>query len=582
MDKNAFVISALVDFPDDCGGIAFTPELVEQLIDRLQWMGARRVYWNHYSEEAWTRFNESRLAAGSTATQETLDNLGDPMLVGRRRAHERGMEFYATVKPYETGGSRASPAGSAETEYNPGLPCIGGMHASVQSWVMRRPEMRVRARTADLPGDLSATPITRIQLRQRDMAPIRIGPENLQVWTSADNNGYQQREVSFQVREGVDTCPRDVIDLHGEQVTSEGAQVRVLDITGLNLLDPFIAITTDFDDEGSFHNTTAEMVRAFGPDGAPVPIVVASQKAVWRPERDFRTGDLQFDGGIGDIAICLDVSNQSATFSGWQGSGSGTRDGVIALARGRNEHVSGSLCEAYPEVQEHWLDQVGECIAAGVDGVDVRISCHSCWTNTPDIYGFNEPVTAEYQRRYGVNPDVEPYDPELLGALRGEFFDRYLRSAKSRLSAAGKPMQLHFESESFRSDTNQGRWRTRPGNITFNWRGWLRSGLADEGTLFGRGWTPPRILDDAVAQDMIGEANAAGVPMHMNKQVSANGKEQADWLELSYRNGGFSGYTFYETASMFENILGPDGMLQFRPGLIEAIRERVESLGLME
>ena len=66
------------------------------------------------------------------------------MLVGRRLAHERGMEFYATVKPYETGGSRASPAGSAETEYNPGLPCIGGMHASVQSWVMRRPEMRVR------------------------------------------------------------------------------------------------------------------------------------------------------------------------------------------------------------------------------------------------------------------------------------------------------------------------------------------------------------------------------------------------------------------------------------------------------
>ena len=179
---------------------------------------------------------------------------------------------------------------------------------------------------------------------------------------------------------------------------------------------------------------------------------------------------------------------------------------MIAFARGRNEYLSGSVCEAYPEVREYWLDWVGQCIAAGVDGVDVRISCHSSWTNDPEKYGFNEPVAREYQRRYGANPDTEPYDPDLLGKLRGEFFDMFLRAAKTRLSAAGKRLSVHAEMESFRPDACQGRTRSRPGNIEFDWRGWLSSGLADEATLFSRAWDPDVTLADGLVLEMLGEA----------------------------------------------------------------------------
>ena len=56
--------------------------------------------------------------------------------------------------------------------------------------------------------------------------------------------------------------------MQGDHVTSKGDSVRVLDLTGLDLQDPFIAVTTTFDDdEGTFANTAFEMVRAYGPGG---------------------------------------------------------------------------------------------------------------------------------------------------------------------------------------------------------------------------------------------------------------------------------------------------------------------------
>ena len=243
MKNDRFLLSALVDFPDDCNRLTFTPDLVENLIDRLHWMGVRRVYWNYYQKGLWENF-----ADNSEATRQTLSNLGEPLALGCRLAHERGMEFYATIKPYETGASHANPKDSPEMMTVPGLPCIGGV-CKVDPWVMAQPEMRVRGRSADTPMGLEKIPIERIQLRQKDMAPVRIAPENIEIWTSDDNNGYRKQDLTFALTESVETCPRDVFELDGDRVTSKGESVRALNLSGLSLLDPFIAITTNFDDQ---------------------------------------------------------------------------------------------------------------------------------------------------------------------------------------------------------------------------------------------------------------------------------------------------------------------------------------------
>ncbi len=593
MKDRSFLLSALVDFPDDCQQIAFTEELLAQLMDRLRWMGVGRVYWNYYNAGLWKWFVEKvewratagRDDGGTSGARQTLENLGDPMLVGCRLAHERGMEFYAVIKPYENGVSHATPRAVLERSGLRGLPGIGGRYR-VDPWVLARPELRLRARQADVPVGLDTVPVTRIQLRQKDMTPVRIEPEHLEIWTSDDNNGYQKRAVQFSLSAGVETCPHDVVDMDGELVTRRGDQVRTLEITGLSLSEPFIAITTNFEgQDGTFCNTAVEMARAFGPDDQPLPIVVASHKAIWRPQRDLRSGDLEYDTGLGAVVVCLDVTNKAAEFDSALGHSSDARDGVIAFAKGRNAYLSGSLCEGDTEVQGFWLSWISDCIMAGVDGVDVRISCHSSWTDTPMIYGFNEPVLAEYKRRYGVDPDVESYDPALLGDLRGDFFDQFLGAAKARLSAAEIRMQLHVEVESFRSDAAPSRVRTRPGNITFHWRRWLRTGLADEVTLFARAWMPARVLADAFVQDVLAEVKAADVPAHLSEPLGLSGGDGgklADQIEYAYRSGALAGYTLYETAALFERRhTGADARLQFYPGLTEAVRERAKDLGLL-
>jgi hypothetical protein len=592
MNRKGFLISATVDFGDDCRHFPITEALLEQIFDRMQQIGVRRMYWN-YTQPSYWRVT----AAKRSSIHQTLENLGDPMAAGCRLAHQRGMDFYAIIKPFESGSSHAAPSHSPENVGQPGLPAIGGVCTRIDPWVMARPELRVRARAGDLPAGLENIPVTRIQLRQRDTAPVRLGTDNLQIWTSQDNYGYQRKDVSFTVTEVVEACPHDVVDILGEPVTRQGEPVRVLNLAGLNLTEPFIAITTDIDDDtGTFRNTAIEMIRAFGPEEQPLPIVVASHKAVYNTPRDFRTGNLEYDCGHGDINVCLDVTNSRPVCVHCREKGrtdcmqnpiySDTpicRDGVIAFARGRNAYVSGSLCEAYAEVQDYWMHWVGDCLLAGVDGIDWRVSNHSCWTNTPLLYGFNQPVLEEYQRRYGVNPELERYDPQLLGDLRGDFYDQFLWKVKRRLAAAGKRMHMHLELESFRPDAALARRRTRPGNITFHWKRWLHDGLADEATLMAVNWTPERVLNDPVVQEMLREANAASVPTHLRHFIwlSRDGTVHADRLEYAYRFGGLSGYNLYETASFYDTqALGPDGTLQFYPGLTEGLGQRIRQLNL--
>jgi len=71
--------------------------------------------------------------------------------------------------------------------------------------------------------------------------------------------------------------------------------------------------------------------------------------------------------------------------------------------------------------------------------------------------------------------------------------------------------------------------------------------------------------------------------VHMSKQVGHDEEmSNADKLEYTYRHGGLAGYCFYETATMYDRDkpISADGTLNFRPGLLESIRQRAESLGL--
>lgn len=69
-------------------------------------------------------------------------------------------------------------------------------------------------------------------------------------------------------------------------------------------------------------------------------------------------------------------------------------------------HNKGLACYDYDEVFEFRLKIVRELLDYGVDGLYLSMRSHSgqvCPFKQPDMFGFNDPIVAEYKRRFGVN-----------------------------------------------------------------------------------------------------------------------------------------------------------------------------------
>ncbi len=117
------------------------------------------------------------------------------------------------------------------------------------------------------------------------------------------------------------------------------------------------------------------------------------------------------------------------------------------------KRVPGVPCYAYPEVRRYRIDQIKELVAYDVDGIFLSDRSHSPWPGRnagggnegARGYGFNEPVVAEYLRRYGKDPrTVEPdsLDELRFVQLKGDFLTEFLREAKAVTSAAGKKLVM--------------------------------------------------------------------------------------------------------------------------------------------
>ena len=118
MNNRNFLVSALVDFPDDCISIEFNQEILSDMIRKLHWMGANRIYWNFYQQGMWEVFSDN-----NQFISNSLLNLGDPIDLGVKLAHDLGMEFFATIKPYEAGCSHTLPVYPNDETKPTVLPC---------------------------------------------------------------------------------------------------------------------------------------------------------------------------------------------------------------------------------------------------------------------------------------------------------------------------------------------------------------------------------------------------------------------------------------------------------------------------
>ncbi len=527
-----FRLEALVDFPDDALTTVITREHVNEMMLVLKGMGVRRVSWAYYGDGHGGYFIPSGLNQRWQNYADTLAALDNPLRIAAEAAHRNGMELYAYYKPYETGPALSLPEGSPDARAFGRVKQQGGWLSWLDPFVVEHPDLRIRHRQDDSIKDLSGKAVSAIRLIKKDDSPTRITREHLQIWASNLNYRYRQLDIDFTFNESIERSPKEVRDFNGALVTRKGDPVQVLTMSGINLTDPYILVTTDFTNgPGDFENAGTELLIALDAEGKEIPGVFATGSGIWEGDRvDFRTWGLLFDIGYGQSLVRLDEPSTPG------------RRGIIGFTRGRNEYLPAALCETEPLVRNYWLSCIREMIDAGVDGVDFRVENHSTHTDYSEEYGFNDIVLEECMRRGNT-------DTETIARVRGEAYTDFLRKSKMLIAARGKRMRVNLNIDWFRPDPPPARRLAYPGNIDFDWRRWVDEGLFDEGIMRMFAIPFDAIFNDSTAQEMIDRCRKKGIPLVVNRYIRKDYPQE--FLRVREDNR-FSGFILYETAAFLK------------------------------
>jgi hypothetical protein len=587
--RDGFLLSLTVDFPDDLDLGTYTPALLDELMATVRAAGFRRVNWLDYGsgiDPSHPLFEP--ILANRPFGPASLAAIGEPLPAAVDAAHRHDLELIAVMKPYAGASIITHPDGAPEATSVPRLHRIGGFLDDSYRWLQDRPDLRIARSPTTRSPRVRPTDVAAIRLTKADDAPTRIDRDHLQLWSSPGNWQYRRLDVPFEVREEVRPASTELREYFGALVTARGAPVRSLTITGpggapLATDDRFVLVTTTFrDGTPDFTTTPRGMVDALDAAGTPLPTVVATRSATAYATRDFRTSGLEFDCGYGSFTTSLDADNQAVT-ENWDTP----QGGCIAFATGVNEELGGAPCESLPEVQAAWLRWVDWLIAAGVDGVDVRISAHGTHTDEPFAYGFNDEILA------AVGADA---DGATLAAYRGDRYTDFLAKARARLRAANRSMLVHLHTEAFRPDPVHGALMGIPANVDFQWRRWLDAGLADGATLRTSWYESlgpaerddlPALLASPVVADTIASAQRRDVPLFLNRYAMDGGirregdriERYLDDLEYAYRHPALSGFDVYELWAIAQP--STDGRhIEPIGDLLPRLAERAKRLGI--
>jgi hypothetical protein len=231
---------------------------------------------------------------------------------------------------------------------------------------------------------------------------------------------------------------------------------------------------------------------------------------------------------------------------------------LMADRRTQRLYYQGVPCYAETSAQEYCLAEIRELLGRGAEGIALEMDSHqiSWWPPgygppQPDSFGFNAPVVAEYQRRYGVNVLKEDYDKKQWYALHGEFFTRFLRRVKDELKE--KPLVVGVPPEGYLSFGAQPYWRGILGafsqgpavKIPLEWEKWLREGIVDALKLYVPAPTGPcGPYAMAVAEAMRRRCDRGKLYLH----VSSGNADEVRELIAQVRRSSLQGFIFHEEA----------------------------------
>lgn len=482
-----------VDPPDDFAGWALDPERLENYFRYFADWGVRRVYWIDYGPfdngywDKWGSWQQTEIDR-MARSMATFDN--DPLPHAVRIAHQLGMALYCEVKPWDWGNCMLFPPGS-ENRGKPGLARVGGVTFPTSIFT-EHPELNMQRSPLGTADDWRE--IAEIVLMKDDDAPVRFPVTELTVWASADNTHYHQVPGVI-ISEAVEEMPVLRKTFTGARETSERQRVRVIHLCGLRIAERYVAVEVP-GRECAFENRAFALARLFDAQGREITASI---------------GNLSIDGnwhGSGEgwktRGIYFEMSGATAEPGGllvpWALD---NPYGVIGLARGRNRLIPGAPEPADPQAAAWLLGWVHRAITCGADGFEYRVRNHQVAVEW-EAFGYAPVVQEAFRNAYGRDLRLDGSDAAALCAFRGHCYTELLRQAKALCAAAGIPLGLQITPDLYDQQHDACTM-----GIQFDWRTWIREGIADQMlTKYTSPYSP-------IFRDIRHESAAANLPFYI-------------------------------------------------------------------
>ncbi|RXZ83700.1 hypothetical protein EBB07_04775 [Paenibacillaceae bacterium] len=583
-------VAPVIDiFPDLCG-VPYHRQTVRNKLTLLKKLGFTRVYlvdappnYPQFSNP-WLDLLDPSNKAGNYAVESILA-MGDPVFEHIYEAHRLGMEAIVIMKPYEGGGGYTLPHGKGSTLRNRTLPCIGGERTGFDSFLTEHGNLRVGRKPIPDYERLMRQPITRMVMTfplneviertspsgyithpsQPDEVVGQYPMKQLHLWTSNDNGTYKRYDGNFTIEERI--VLTTLTDANGHPLYDAPQRCREVTVDGLNIGPEFLYMAVTMDLEHKLI-IPFSMIRLFSSDeelpvtvspyarGRSSSISEAESSSHPDPNSNLDSNSDGHDSFIASMPLhcghsedALAAFKQSGFEFEWYGSGMWDAGWMSSpcygIARGKMKYLKGTLCEAYPEVREYWLDRVDKLLAMGADGIDLRLQNHSSMISDYANYGYNLPIVEAYEQEYGVNILKEEADPLKLMRIRGNFYMRFVEEAARLIHSHHKKLHLHV-----RESLIQPKLSSAFGELGFwampkilpDWERLVE--LADEVTMKDYNWGDYSAARSSILKDRV---SALGKPLWIHCYLAQGNDLNERFITELSKDARITGLLLYET-----------------------------------
>lgn len=486
-------------------------ERVQEEMLLLKKLGFERVYLV-LCQPGYPAFSDPSIAVmpphkgTGNNTFASIHALGDPNWVFMHEAQKAGMEAWAIIKPYESGTGFTIPHGTIAPLSRKQVETIGGQHIHFDNLISDRPELRIKRKPAsDAIIKRLNKPVESIEIafcldsfkqttRQgyfefEGLDDSKLTIPAMTLWISRDNGRYVKYEGNYEVNSEIDY--RLVRDANGFLLGDLPKRFLIMTFKGVQIPPEFSYIAVTLDEYRNLYSIPYSMIKAYTATGeipvttgyhvrtsiSPVERMKSPEEREWGLESRPVTGPHAAES-FKEWGFEFEFQGTGHWGDGWVSSP------VFGIGIGKRQYMAGTPCEAYPEVQEYWLEQVRRIMAMGFDGIDFRLQYHS--GNVADYinYGYNEPLVERYYEKHGIDILEEEADPIEIMRIRGEYFHLFLDKAAEIIHSHGKKVQVHLrhahEEPRLNDDFNELGFWAMP-KILLDWK--RAVDLADEVTI---------------------------------------------------------------------------------------------------